>query len=102
MNQNLVINVATSYEYQYGVHELHKELVEILRFRGNNKFLIYKLICQHLGRILYYDDICFTAELNYELYRTLVEDIEKTFLIRDIKTKRYDNSYVCITHSAIK
>ena len=102
MNENLVIIIATNYEYRYGVHELHKELVEILRFRANNKFLIYKLICQHLGRTLYYDDICFTAKLNYELYRTLVENIEKTFLIRDIKTNRYDNSDICITFSAIK
>ena len=83
------------------MHELHKELVEILRFRGNNKFLIYKLICQHLGRILYYDDICFTAELNYKRYRMLTEAIEKTFIIRVIKRKKYDNSDICITFSAI-
>ena len=101
MNENLVINIETNYEYRYGVHELHKELVEILRFRGNNNFLIYKLICQHLGRILYYDDICFTAELNYERYRMLIEDIEKTFIIRVIKRKNYDNSDICITFSAI-
>ena len=98
LSKNVIVNIAKNYEYRYRVYELYNELIHILKFRGHQKFVIFKLLCRHLGRILYFDDICFEAELNYKRYRALVEDIEKIFLVRVNKRKKYsDDGDVYIT-----
>ena len=98
LSDNEIVNIENNYGNLYGIHNIHEELKTLLKYRGNNKFFIYKLLCRNLGRILGEGVGHFKAKLNYDQNRRLIEDINKSFLMKVIQRKRYsENSDMCIT-----
>ena len=49
LSENGIENIATNYEYLYGIYTIHEELKALFRSRGDNKFFIFKFLCVKLG-----------------------------------------------------
>ena len=97
LSENGIENIATNYEYLYGIYTIHEELKALFRSKGDNKFFIFKFLCVKLGRLLGEGCGYFRTELNYDQNRKLIEDIERKYIIKVIERKRYtQNGDLCI------